>query len=81
MQLARLVQAFLAEAGASVDEKAALVGVRRNELLRAARGTISRTARQRLLAYFTAAPDPGPRTRRAASAPAGPHRSRKRGFT
>ena len=79
LQLARLVQLYLAEPGASVDEKAAVVGVRRNVLLRAARGTIPRTARARLLAHFAAAPArraPGP-----SAAPAAGHRKRKRGFT
>jgi hypothetical protein len=78
-QIARLVQTYLAEPGASIDRKAALVGVRRNELLRAACGTISRTTRLRLLAYFAVAP-----TGRAAYRPtaaAGPHRQRKHGFT
>ena len=58
VQLARLVQGFLAEPGVSIDQKAAVVGVRRNELLRAARGTISRSARRRLLAYFARVADP-----------------------
>ena len=52
IQLARLVQAYVAEPGASLEEKAARVGMRRNELLRAVRGTISRTTRRRLLAFF-----------------------------
>ena len=80
VQLARLVQGFLAEPGASIDQKAAAVGVRRNELMRAARGTISRSARRRLLAYFARGADS---TRRARAAPAPPptHRPRKRGFT
>ncbi len=78
LQLARLVQLYLAEPGTSVDEKAAAVGVRRNVLLRAARGTISPTARARLLAHFAAAPTrPGGRS----AAPAAEHRKRKRGFT
>jgi len=46
LQLARLVQAYVAEPGGSIEEKAARVGLRRNELLRAARGTISRTVRR-----------------------------------
>jgi hypothetical protein len=52
LQLARLVQIYLAEPGASLDEKAALVGIGRNALLRATHGTISRTVRLRLLAHF-----------------------------
>ena len=52
IQLARLVQAYVAGPGASLEEKAARVGVRRNELLRAGRGAISRTIRLRLLAFF-----------------------------
>jgi hypothetical protein len=47
IQLARLVQAYLAAPGASIVQKAARIGVRRNELLRAARGTISRTGQQK----------------------------------
>ena len=80
IQLARLVQAYVAEPGGSLEEKATRVGVRRNELLRAARGTISRTIRLRLLAFFAAA---GARRGRGPSAPAGQraHRQRKRGFT
>jgi hypothetical protein len=54
IQLARLVQAYVAEPGGSLEEKATRIGVRRNELLRAARGTISRTTRLRLLASFAA---------------------------
>lgn len=79
LQLARLVQIYLGEPGASVDEKSARVGVRRNVLLRAARGAISPTARARLLAHFAAAPArPVP----GGSAPAAAaHRKRKRGFT
>ena len=80
VQLARLVQGFLAEPGVSIDQKAAAVGVRRNELMRAARGTISRTARQRLLAYFARVADPTVRAR-GATAPAVPHQLRNRGFT
>jgi len=79
VQIARLVQIYLAEPGASIDRKAARVGVHRNELLRAARGTISRTTRLRLLAFFVATP-----TSRAVLRPAttaGPHRQRKQGFT
>ena len=76
LQLARLVQVYLSQPGTSVDEKAARVGIPRNALLRAARGTISRSARARLLAHFATAPG-RPRT---ASAEAR-HRSRKRGFT
>ncbi len=75
LQLARLVRMYLAEPG-SVDEKATRVGIRRNVLLRAARGTIPRTARARLLAHFAAEPG-APATSRAAA----PHRPRKRGFT
>jgi hypothetical protein len=75
LQLARLVRMYLAEPG-SVDEKATRVGVRRNVLLRAARGTIPRTARARLLAHFTTEPGAP-----AASRAAAPHRPRKRGFT
>lgn len=80
LQLARLVQAYVAEPGGSIEEKAARVGLRRNELLRAARGTISRTVRRRLLAFFAAAGAP---RRPGGSAPAGPRlrRRRKRGFT
>jgi hypothetical protein len=76
IQLARLVQAYVAEPGGSLEEKATRVGVRRNELLRAARGTISRTIRLRLLTFFAAAG-------RGPSAPADQraHRQRKRGFT
>jgi hypothetical protein len=81
VQLARLVQGFLAEPGASIDQKAAAVGVRRNGLMRAARGTISRTARQRLLAYFARVPDPKVTARAAIGPVAAPHRPRKRGFT
>jgi len=80
VQLARLVQGFLAEPGASIDQKAAAVGVRRNELMRAARGTISRTARQRLLAYVVRVADPKMGAR-GVTAPAVPHQLRKRGFT
>jgi hypothetical protein len=58
LQLARLVQMYLAEPGVSIEQKAAAIGVRRNELLRAARGTISRTVRLRLLAYLKTAPAP-----------------------
>jgi len=79
VQIARLVQIYLAEPGASIDRKAARVGVRRNELLRAARGTISGTTRLRLLAYFAAASPSGPALRPTAAA--GPHRQRKQGFT
>jgi hypothetical protein len=79
LQLARLVQDYLAAPGASVDEKAALVGVRRNVLLRAARGTISRTARARLLAHF-ATTRAQPARARAATPRPGP-RKQKRGFT
>lgn len=80
VQLARLVQAYLAAPGFSIEEKAVRVGVRRNELLRAARGTISRTARVRLLAYFATvetgrAGGPGP------GSAGRPRRQRKRGFT
>lgn len=78
LQLARLVQIYLGQPGASVDEKAARVRVRRNVLLRAARGTISRTARARLLAHFAATS--AQRARDRAAAPAGRHRKRKRGF-
>ena len=80
IQLARQVQAYVAEPGGSLEEKATRVGVRRNELLRAARGTISRTTRLRLLVFFVAA---GARRGRSPSAPADQraHRQRKRGFT
>ena len=80
IQLARQVQAYVAEPGGSLEEKATRVGVRRNELLRAARGTISRTTRLRLLVFFAAA---GARQGRGPSAPADQraHRQRKRGFT
>ena len=80
IQLARLVQAYVTEPGASLEEKVAHVGMRWNELLRAARGTISRTTRRRLLAFFA-----GGGARRAAEVrvPTGQrgHRQRKRGFT
>ena len=79
IQLARLVQAYVAEPGPSLEEKAARVGVRRNELLRAARGTISRTTRLRLLAFFAGA---GARRVADARVPADrARRQRKRGFT
>ena len=80
IQLARLVQAYVAEPGASLEEKAGRVGMRRNGLLRAARGTISRTTRLRLLAFFAGA---GVRRVTEAHGPAGQrtHRQRKRGFT
>jgi hypothetical protein len=78
-QLARLVQAYVAEPGGPLEEKATRVGLRRNELLRAARGTISRTTRLRLLAFFAA----GARRAPAPRAPVGPRppHQRKRGFT
>jgi hypothetical protein len=80
IQLARLVQAYVAEPGSSLEEKATRVGVRRNELLRAARGTISRTTRLRLLAFFAGA---GARRVKGVNVPAGhrPYRERKQGFT
>lgn len=80
VQLAHLVRAYLAEPGASLEEKAARIGMRKNELLRAARGTISRMARMRLLAFFAGA---GARRVSKARGPAGRHadRQRKRGFT
>ena len=80
IQLARLVQAYVAKPGASLEEKAARVGVRRNELLRAVRGTISRTIRLRLLAFFAGS---GARRVKDARVPASQraHRRRKRGFT
>jgi len=80
IQLARLVQAYVAEPGLSLEDKAIRVGVRRNELLRAARGTISRTTRLRLLVFFAAA---GTLRGRGPSAPVGEraHRQRKRGLT
>lgn len=80
IQLARQVQAYVAEPGGSLEEKATRVGVRRNELLRAARGTISRTIRLRLLTFFAAA---GARRGRGPITPSGQpaHRQRKRGFT
>jgi hypothetical protein len=63
--------------GTSIEQKAARIGVRRNELLRAARGSISRTVRLRLLAFFAAAPGA-----RAPAAPAAAaRRSRKLGFS
>ena len=80
IQLARLVQVYVAEPGPSLEEKATRVGVHRNELLRAARGTISRTTRLRLLVFFAAAGTrrgPGPRTPASERA----SRQRKRGFT
>lgn len=79
IQLARLVQAYVAEPGASLEEKAARVGVRRNELLRAVRGAISRTTRLRLLAFFART---GTRPVKDARIPASQraHRQRKRGF-
>lgn len=79
MKLARLVQAYLAASGVSIEQKAVRIGVRRNELLRAARGAISRTVRVRLLAFFAPAPagwapaDPAATSR--------PHGPQKRGFT
>jgi hypothetical protein len=79
LQLARVVQTYLAEPGTSIDQTAAAIGVRRNALLRAARGTISRTVRLRLLAHLQTAP-----ARRKPSGGTGvaePHRQRKRGFT
>lgn len=80
VQLAHLVRAYLAEPGASLEEKAARVGMRKNELLRAARGAISRMVRMRLLAFFARA---GARRLSEARGPAGRHadRQRKRGFT
>ncbi len=80
IQLARLVQAYVAGPGGSLEEKATRIGVRRNELLRAAQGTIPRTTRLRLLAFFAAA---GARRSQGPSAPTGQraHRQRKRGFT
>ena len=80
IQLAHLVQAYMAEPGGSLEEKATRVGVRRNELLRAARGTIPRTTRLRLLVFFAAA---GTRRMKGPRVPAG-HRTRgqrKRGST
>ncbi len=79
LQLARLVQMYLAEPGASIEQKAAAVGVRRNALLRAARGTISRTVRLRLLAYLQTAP--ARRTPSGGTGVAEPYRQRKHGFT
>jgi len=80
IQLARLVQAYVAEPGTSLEEKASRVGVRRNELLRAARGTIPRTTRLRLLAFFAGA---GGRWVKDTRVPASrrAHRQRKRGLT
>ena len=80
IQLARMVQVYVAEPGASLEEKATRVGVRRNELLRAARGTIARTTRLRLLAFFAGAAAHRVKDVRV---PAGrrAHRQRKRGFT
>jgi len=80
IQLARLVQVYVAQPGASLEEKAASVGVRRNALPRAARGSISRTTRLRLLAFFAGAAAPRVKDVRV---PAGrrAHRQRKRGFT
>ena len=80
VQLARLVQVYVAQPGASLEEKATRVRVRRNELLRAARGTISRATRLRLLAFFVGAGAPRvtearvPANQRA-------RRQRKRGST
>ncbi len=80
IQLSRLVQAYVAEPGASLEQKASRVGVRRNQLLRAARGTISRTTRLRLLAFFAGT---GTRPVKDARVPASQraHRQRKREFT
>jgi len=80
IQLARLVQVYVAQPGASLEEKAARVGVHRNALLRAARGTISRTTRHRLLAFFAGATG---RRVKDAGVQAGRrvHLQRKRGFT
>jgi len=80
IQLARLVQAYVAEPGGSLEEKATRIGVRRNELLRAARGTISRTTRLRLLAFFAGA---GARRLKEPRVPPGlrAQGARKRGFT
>ena len=80
IQLAHLVQAYVAEPGGSLEEKATGVGVRRNELLRAARGTIPRTTRLRLLAFFAVA---GARRVKGARVSAGRRApgQRKRGFT
>jgi len=78
IQLAHLVQAYIAEPGGSLEEKATRVGVRRNELLRAARGSIPRTTRLRLLAFFAAA---GARRVKASRVSAGRRAQRKRGFT
>ena len=51
VQLARLVQAFLAAPGGSMEEKAAAIAVRRTSSCERARDD-SRTTRQRLLASF-----------------------------
>jgi hypothetical protein len=68
LQLARLVQTYVTGPGGSVEDKALRVGLRRNELLRAARGTIPRTVRRRLLAFFTAREATGPPRVRASGA-------------
>ena len=80
IQLAHLVQAYMAEPGGSLEEKATRVGVRRNELLRAARGTIPRTIRLRLLAFFAVAGDRRMKGARGSAGRRAPGR-RKRGFT
>ena len=80
LQLARLVQAYVAEPGGSLEEKASRAGVRRSVLLRAGRGTISRTTRLRLLAFFAAA-GVGRGGLRASSVARRPRRQPKRGVT
>jgi hypothetical protein len=80
IQLAHLVQAYVAEPGGSLEEKAARVGVRRNELLRAARGTIPRTIRLRLLAFFAVAGARRVKGARVSTGRPAPGQ-RKRGFT
>jgi len=80
IQLAHLVQAYMAEPGGSLEEKATRVGVRRNELLRAARGTIPRTIRLRLLAFFAVAGARRVKGARGSTGRTAPGQ-RKRGFT
>ena len=80
IQLAHLVQAYMAEPGGSLEEKATRVGVRRNELLRAARGTIPRTIRLRLLAFFAVAGARRVKGARVSTGRTAPGQ-RKRGFT
>src|SRR5262245_30073649 len=75
LQLARLVRAFLAEPGGTIQEKAALIGLGRNALMRASRGIVSIRARARLLAYFAPSALPG---RGPAAAPTGRRPAKRR---